>query len=86
MNKNPKFKVENVANLSGRYVIFAKRLNNLDFTLESETCLGGINVLNFQIPRIIDKNGKQRFDIFAFQIESLTDLKKFSVNDILELT
>ena len=86
MSKKPTFEVTHKANLSTRYVIFTKYLNNIDFKIDSKSCLGGIRILNMQIPRKVDKEGKQDMNAFAFEVENESDLEKINIGDVLEIT
>ena len=86
MNKKPTFEVTHKANLSTRYVIFTKCLNSIDFKIDNDTRLGDIRILNMQIPRKVDKDGKQDMSAFAFEVEHLSDLEKTNIGDVLEIT
>ena len=86
MNKKPTFEVTHKANLSGRYVIVTKCLSNIDFKIDKDSCLGGIRILNMEIPRIVDTHGKQDMSVFAFGVEHQSDLEKINIGDVLEIT
>ena len=86
MNDKPTFEVTHKANLSSRYVIVTKCQNNIDFKIDSNSCLGGISILNMEIPRIVDTHGKQDMSVFAFGVEHLSDLEKINIGDILEIS
>ena len=86
MNTEAKFKVTHLVNLSGRYFVFVEQLNDCDFNFKSGMYLGNIKVLNFDIPRKVDENGKQVLNVFGFLVENQSDLNRLTVSDIVELT
>ena len=86
MKKSPKFKIEQICNFSGRGFVFAKCLDESDFLFKSGFYLGNAKVVYCDIPRLIYDEGKQRYDIWGFNLELLEDLGKFSVGDIVTLS
>lgn len=49
-------------------VIFARLIANVDFTIKEGSAINDIPLLPFlDIPRKLDKNGKQGLDIFIFR-------------------
>ncbi len=77
-----KFKVINVATLSDRKVVVVEQLGGNDFIIEPGMYLGNVKVLGFDIPRIIDANGKQKPNVHVFWVEDFGDM---AVGDVIEL-
>ncbi len=68
-------------------IVLARLLDvRSDFYLTDDSRLGDIEITkNFTIPRIIDKEGNPRLDIFAFEIKYRNDIDKFQKGQIVEL-
>jgi hypothetical protein len=83
------FEIESIFKLQikNKVCILARLLDsNLDWKLSEKSKLGQVEIENwFDIPRALDKNGKQRLDLFAFVLKSTLDRDKLKINQIVDL-
>lgn len=79
----PRFEIEHVC--PTRRVVFARRLDAIDFQLTPTTRLGGRRVVTFQIPRAIGPEGRPRLDLFAFELETEEDARALRVGEVVDL-
>ena len=86
MKTKVKFKVLYLAYLSGRNVVAIEQLNNIEFKVEAGMYLGKVEILGFELPRIIDINKKLKSNTFVFWVDDSPDLNHLKVGDIVELT
>lgn len=80
-----RFEIEAVVPDVGPGLIFARQIDEGHWTLHENAHLGGVPVVNVDMPRARDKNGNQRTDLFGFSVRSKSDLSKLSVGSIVNL-
>lgn len=83
-----KFQIEAIFKITGRgYFVSAICLENeSNFQITEKSKLGDIAIKPFLTqPRAIDKNGNQRMDLFAFQLENNADFEKLREGEIVNL-
>ena len=83
------FEIESIFEMKSRdqIVIFARRLNEIDFNLETTATLNNIPIEPWtDIPRAHDSNGNIRLDLFAFILRNKIDKDKLSVGETVELS
>ena len=64
--------------------VMARRLDQGDFRIDEDSTLHGCPVLGMQMPLALDRNGKRRFDLFAFHVEP-ESLPSFNEGDVVVL-
>ena len=82
------FEIENVFRITNRgYYVFARQLvTGQNFVVTDKSFLGGVELGKYlDIPRALDDKGKQRNDLFAFQIKSDQDNSKLKPKEVVEL-
>jgi hypothetical protein len=83
------FQIESIYRHQSRnkVYIFAKWLDtDNNWQLTETSTLGGVPIEKwFDIPRMIDENGDQRTDFFAFALKNDADQTKFEPGQIVEL-
>ena len=74
------FEVENTLVLRAHAYVFARSLGSkLGFRIVEGSTLGGHALEPYlDIPRSLDKDGKQRFDLFAFVLKRTEELRHFT--------
>ena len=77
-----KFKIVNIATISDRKVVVVEQLDGSDYRIEPGTYLGNVEILGIEMPRIVDVNGKQKTNIYAFWVE---DFNNIAVGEIVKL-
>jgi hypothetical protein len=84
--KKMEFEIEYISKIRDGY-LFARLLQKgVDFTVTDNSTLGGYPVKkSLTMPRALDKDGNPRFDLFAFQMKSKSDLKNLNKGQIIEL-
>lgn len=82
MMAKSRFKIVNIATLSDRKVVVVEQLDGSDYRIEPGMFLGNVEILEFDIPRIVDVNGKQKLNVHAFWVE---DFDQMAVGDELEI-
>ena len=67
--------------------IFARQINaGQNFELKEGSMLGSVTLFQYlDIPRILDKNGKQRLDVFVFRPLSCFSSDSFEEGQVVEL-
>lgn len=83
-----RFKIEAVININngGCYVFACLLDQEKHFELSHQSTLGGLEITTFlDIPRAIDKHGKQRFDFWTFQLKNEADAEQLIEGAIIEL-
>ena len=66
--------------------VFARHLDDADFTLVDGSTLGGIPIKpELTMPRALDADGNPRMDLFAFRPCVKADVERFVVGEIVEL-
>jgi hypothetical protein len=82
------FEIEQVLDIKDLgQVIFAKQLEpGVNFSVKTGTHLGDIELEEYlDIPRALDKNGKQRNDLFVFKPKQRVDRAQLDKGMILKL-
>ncbi len=86
MKQPAKFEVENVSLITGQgYLVFARRLNDVEFWINESTCLNGAKIKHADIPRALDAHGKPRLDVWGFFLASDADHQRFAVGQVVDL-
>lgn len=84
-----KFEIENVFKVSKRGHFIAARQIVKDITCEfqysAKYFLGGYEVKFIDVPRALDHNGEQRFDLFIFKLERDSDADKLIIGTLVYL-
>lgn len=83
-----KFEVEGTFVVKSRFqaMVLVRQVTPGDWTLSPTSTLDGIAIEKWtDIPRALDANGKQRFDIFAFCLCDPAQISHFSHGQMLEL-
>lgn len=75
-----KFAIEWIAR--DRSYVLARQLDAGDFSFPGGARLGGRIVTAISMPRALDADGRQRADLFAFQV----DADGVAIGDVLDLT
>ncbi len=81
------FKIEDKFNVKEECYILASIIGEiLDYKLTENSTLAGIPIKPFlTTPRVTDKNGNPRFDLFGFCLKNKNDLEKVGVGKVVQL-
>lgn len=84
----PRFTVEGFFSHGSRALIFASALDPaMNFSVSNGARLGGCELLEFlDMPRALDEHGRQRLDLYVFELRNGSDLNRIEVGAIVELT
>lgn len=82
-----KFQIEYIGPTQKKVYIFSKLINtDVRFQLTDSSYLGEFPIVaSITQPRALDKEGKPRFDLYAFTLKRPQDKNQIKINDILEL-
>lgn len=81
------FEIESVIEIMQKGVVLARELTPTEWALGFTATLNNIPIERYgDMPRALDKDGKQRLDLFAFILKDKSDKNKFSVGEIVELS
>lgn len=70
----------------GEFVLARMLEPGKEFYVPRRSFLGGVELEKFmEIPRILDKNGRQRYDLFAFQLKNARDRSFLTIDSIVDL-
>ncbi|WP_338791321.1 hypothetical protein V9L05_00760 [Bernardetia sp. Wsw4-3y2] len=81
------FKIEDKFTVKNDVYILASIVGDIsEYKLTENSTLGGIPIKPFlTIPRVTDKNGNPRFDLFGFCLKSKNDLEKVEIGKVVQL-
>jgi len=82
-----KFRIGKTLEIKDKVYVFAELVEkNYKFKLSNNSFLGEIAIENrMEIPKALDKNGKQRYDLFVFVLKDKNDRHKLKQFDIVVL-
>ena len=81
-----KFKVEFVYRQEHGPYLFARRMEDGDFSVSASSRLGGVPIQpSLSLPRKLKPDGSPDLDVFAFVLTERQDAERFSVGQIVEL-
>ena len=67
-------------------IVMARVLEPRDFRIDAGTTLGGCRLRpTLEMPRDLDSAGRQREDLFAFELASAADVHHFAVGQVVSL-
>jgi len=83
----PSFEVEDISSITNvGVVVFARRLNQLDFELNEKSLLDGVPITGGDIPRKLSESGEQAFSTWGFFLKNEEDKDKFHKGQKVQLT
>lgn len=82
-----RFRIIQILELNGKVYVMTELIEkDSKFDLSDNSYLSGVPIENYlDIPRKLDGNGNQRYDVFVFVLKNELDRKLIKENDILEL-
>ena len=84
-----KVEIESVFTITNRGKYVALRLidPSQNFFLGKKSFLNRVELTEvFDMPRALDKNGNQRFDLYVIQLKNAEDADKLIPNTVVEIT
>ncbi len=86
MSQPAKFEVEDITPIPGQgYLVLARRLDDVDFSIDEFTRLDSAAIRHADIPRALDEHGNQRMDLWGFFLANDVDSKRFHAGKVVEL-
>ena len=81
------FEIEWAGVVAGvRGIVLARVVGARDFRVDVGTTLGGYRLCpTLEMPRALDADGRQREDLFAFELASPGDAHHFAVGQVVSL-
>ena len=84
---NPKFEIEEISIIANvGALVMARKLNELDFELGSNSLLGGVPISGGDIPRKLSETGAPSLSSWGFFLKNQNDKDKFQKGQVVELT
>ena len=85
-NKIP-FKVRDITTIKDTgVVVFVKTLSKIEFIIKPGLKLNGCEIKGGDIPRLLDKSGKARTDVWGLWLKNPNDEIHFKIGDTVELS
>ncbi|WP_375561346.1 hypothetical protein ACE193_02000 [Bernardetia sp. OM2101] len=81
------FKIEDKFIVKNDVYVLASIVGEIsDYNLTENSTLAGIPIKPFlTIPRVTDKNGSPRFDLFGFCLKGKNDIEKIEIGKVVQL-
>jgi len=76
------FEIKDKFDLSFGPAVVLKYLGDLNF--DSLKSVNGVKILNIQMPRKVDENGKLKKGYWVFHLDKTTDLNNFHIGQIVK--